>query len=216
MGGRGAGSGLGLSDGPRGGNNKGDIQWIQPDTPQMRPPAPTIKGQIGDKGAAISPTEAATSVNPFRNPEYGDYSMNCQRCVVAYELNRRGYKVEAEASYDRDPYPQGNHWMSAFKGGKMVDVGATTTNAVNNKILSNMKTWGNGSRGIVAVDYGGGEGHVFNVEYRGGKLQYYDGQTGERYNPKTVFDHVKRRNVQVMRSDNLELSDNVRDMVRKR
>lgn len=216
MGGRGAS--LGESDGPQGGNG-GDknIKWGQPNTP-MVVPAASIRKQIGAKGKAISPTVAANTVNPDRTVEYGDYSMNCQRCVIAYELNRRGYNVEAEASSgDNDPMPYNRNWSKAFKDPKFTNVGATTTNAVNKKILKEMQSWGNGSRAIVAVTYNArGDGHVFNVEYRNGELHYYDAQVGARYKTSTVFNHVKRDSVEIMRSDNLDIGQQVTKMVRKK
>ena len=212
FGGRGADGGLG--DGPRGGNGDGK-KYGQPNTPIV-PPSPSIIQQIGEKGAPISPIDAIRSINPDRDEEYGDYSENCQRCVVAYELNRRGYKVEASETYKNDPYPSGNKWLNAFKGGKLVNVGAITNNKVNDNIMKNMKGWGNGSRAIVKVRYNSTSGHVFNVEYSGGKLRYYDAQTGVRYDPARVFNHVVRKDVQIVRVDNLALNDDVRNMVRKK
>lgn len=203
-------------DGPRGGSGNAEVKWDQPNTPQMRPPAPTIRGQIGEKGKPISAVEATNVVNPYRVEEYGDYSMNCQRCVVAFELNRRGYNVEAEATWENDPYPRGNHWATAFNGGKLIRVGANSTANVNKNILDQMKKFGEGSRAIVRVEYSETKGHVFNVEYHRGKLYYYDPQVKARYENNTVFDHVQRNSVKIMRSDNLDIADNVRDMVRKR
>lgn len=218
MGGRGGSSGLLQEDGPQGGGSgNGSLKYNQPNTPQMRPPAPTIRGVIGEKGKPVPVNEAVTKVNTFWDKEYADYSENCQRCVVAYELNRRGYRVEAEATWQDDPYPRGNHWMTAFRGGKLEGVGGNSTARINNNIISKMKEWGNGTRGIVKVVYPGEHsGHVFNVEYRNGRLYYYDPQTGVTFRNKTVFDHVVKKSVQVMRSDNLDIADNVRDMVRKR
>ena len=208
-----------LEDGPTpGGGGGANARYGQPHTPQMRPPAPTIEGQIGNQGKPQSPAEAMERVNPDRRAldamSYEDYTSNCQRCVVAYELNRRGYNVEAEATFQNDPYPSMGHWMSAFKGAKSESVGATTNNKVNSNIQGKMSNWGNGSRAIVEVNNGRG-GHVFNVEYRNGKLNYYDAQTNSRYDPKRVFNHVNKRTVRIVRTDNLEIGDNVRDMVRK-
>lgn len=217
FGGRGSGSGSELSDGPQGGGSgKGKTQWGQPHTPLVVP-APTIAMQIGEKGRPIPADKAVKSINPDRTMEYGDYSENCQRCVIAYELNRRGYNVEASESFEKDPYPRGNKWLDAFKGGKLTVVGATTNDKVNKNITAEMQKWGNGSRGIVKIAYtGGGAGHVFNVEYSGGKLKYYDAQTGDRYDPKRVFAHVNKKTVQIVRTDNLQLNDDVRNMVRKK
>lgn len=216
MGGRGATAPL--SDGPRGGGGNEDTKWGQPDAPVSRPPAPNIRGVIGAKGAPIAANKAVKEINPYRDVEYGDYSKNCQRCVVAFELNRRGYKVEAEAAGGKlDPYPHNDYWMSAFQGGKLEHVGASSTAAVNNNITKKMSSWGEGSRGIVEVTYpNSNRGHVFNVEYHRGEIYFYDAQTGVRYRKSTVFNHVEQGNVRIMRSDNLKIADNVRDMVRKR
>lgn len=215
----GRGSSKGLADGPiPGGGGGGNARYIQPNTPVMRPPAPTIRGQIGEKGEPQSPSQAMKRTNPDINAvdamEYQDYQSNCQRCVVAYELNRRGYNVEAEATFNNDPYPNGGHWMTAFNGAKSENVGATTTAKVNKNIETKMADWGNGSRGVVQVN-SGTRGHVFNVEYRNGKLNYYDAQHNIRYDPKRVFNHVTKSQVKVVRVDNLSIGDNVRDMVRK-
>lgn len=218
FGGRGAGSSGGLSDGPTpGGGGGGKGKYGQPNTPVMRPPAPTIEGQIGAKGKPQTPAAAMERTNPdikaLDAMTYEDYTSNCQRCVVAYELNRRGYNVEAESTFQNDPYPRGR-WMTAFKGAKSESVGASTNDKVNKNIESKMSSWGNGSRAVVQVSKGQ-NGHVFNVEYSGKKLKYYDAQTNERYDPKRVFAHVNKQAVKIVRVDNLDLGDNVRDMVRK-
>lgn len=217
MGGRGSSS-SNLADGPiPGGGGGNGAQYGQPNTPQM-PPAPTIEGQIGGQGAPQSPSKAMERVNPDIKSvdamNYEDYQSNCQRCVVAYELNRRGYNVEAEATYRNDPYPRGGQWMSAFQGAKSEGVGGTTNAKVNKNIQAKMAGWGDGSRGIVRVNNSRG-GHVFNVEYRNGKLYYYDAQHNIRYDPARVFNHVNKKDVAIVRTDNLKLSDNVRHMVRK-
>ena len=212
FGGRGA-SGE-LSDGPSGGGDS-STKWGQPNTP-IEPPAPTIDMQIGKKGQPVSADTAIKVINPYRNIEYGDYSENCQRCAVAFELNRRGYAVQASETSENDPYPRNNNYLKAFKNPTITNVGATTNDKVNANILKNMKNWGVGSRAIVKVQYNASSGHAFNVEYKSGKLHYYDAQTGQRYDPKKVFAHVRRNSVQIVRTDNLQLDDDVRNLVRKR
>ena len=208
----------GLQDGPTPGGGNGEKKYGQPNTPQMRPPAPTIRGQIGDKREPQSPLEAMRGVNPDINAvdsmEYEDYRANCQRCVIAYELNRRGYNVEAEATSSDDTYPWGGRWKTAFKGAKTEGVGANTNEKVNDNIKDKMSIWGNNSRAIVEV-HSGRTGHVFNVEYRNGKLYYYDAQHNVRYDPARVFDHVIKSDVKITRVDNLDIAPNVKDLVRK-
>lgn len=208
-----------LEDGPTpGGGGNDSKKYGQPNTPQMRPPAPTIRGQIGDKGEPQSPMDAMKRVNPdikaLDAMDYADYQENCQRCVIAYELNRRGYNVEAEATGSSDPYPYGGHWKTAFKGAKSVNVGGRTTADINNNITDKMSSWGNNTRAVVVIE-GSKGGHAFSVEYRNGKLYYYDPQHNIRYDPKRVFDHCTKSSVEIVRVDNLAIGENVKDMVRK-
>lgn len=213
LGGRGSSSSEDLADGPTPGGGGGKL-WGQPNTPQV-PPAPTIAGQIGTQGKPLSPDKAMERANPDRQAidamSYSDYTENCQRCVIAYELNRRGYNVEAESTFQRDPMPMGDNLLSTFKGARRQNVGATTTAKVNKNIDGKLE---NGNRAIVFVSSGRG-GHVFNVEKKNGKLHYYDAQTNTKYDPARVFNHVNRREVGIARVDNLSLTDNVRQMVRK-
>lgn len=212
MGGRGAG--LNTADAPTPAGGRGKTQWGQPNTPVVVPAA-SIRKQIGTKGSPISATKAVKTINPDHSYEYGDYSENCQRCVVAYELNRRGYKVEASETYEKDPLPYMRNWSNAFKNPKFTKVGAKTTAGVNKNILSEMKSWGEGSRAIVKINKGN-NGHVFNVEYHNGKLYYYDAQVGVKYRTSTVFDNSTRSQVEIMRSDNLDLAQQITKMVRKK
>lgn len=214
----GSGASADLADGPTPGSGGGkDAKYGQPNTPQV-PTAPTIRMQIGAKGEKISPAEALRNVNPDRRAidgmDYEDYTSNCQRCVIAYELNRRGYKVEAEATYEHDTYPSMRRYLKAFKGAKTQDVGATTIKKLDSNVEKTIKEWGNNSRGIVHVT-GNGGGHVFNVEYSGGKIRYYDAQTGVKYDPKRVWNNVNKKTVALTRVDNLALADDVRYLVRK-
>lgn len=71
------------------------------------------KEALGRKGKQHSIATALKTVNPNRNPAYSEYSENCQRCVVAYELQRRGYNVEAQPTYD------GDKWSASHKVGNM-------------------------------------------------------------------------------------------------
>lgn len=61
--------------------------------PTAPPIAYAINDVIGAQGEPMEPEEAIQA-NP-RYDEGGGYKNNCQRCVPAYELRRRGYDVEA-------------------------------------------------------------------------------------------------------------------------
>lgn len=67
------------------------------ETLSAKPTAPPIayamQDVLGTQGEPMEPEEAIQA-NP-RYDEGGGYKNNCQRCVPAYELRRRGYDVEA-------------------------------------------------------------------------------------------------------------------------
>lgn len=222
FGGRGASGGAGLEDGPTpGGGGGSNARYGQPNTPQMMPKPNSIEGIMGAKGRPRSVKDALENINPdIRKVDalsYEDYQANCQRCAVTFELARRGYNVEAEATRSNDIYPSGGNYLKAFKNATYTNVGATTTNAVNKNVLNNMSKWGEGSRAIVEVSNAKG-GHAFNVEYHRGKLYYYDAQTNSKYDPARVFNHVNRKAVRIVRTDNLALGNasDLANLVRKK
>lgn len=222
FGGRGASGGgdKNLADGPSAGRGGGkNARYGQPNTPISWPKPQGVQTNIGDKGRASSIDEALKTVNPDRRAidamDYEDYTANCQRCVIAYELQRRGYKVEAEATFENDTLPSMGNYLNVFDGAKTIAVGASNTKNVNKKIIDNMSQWGNGSRAIVHIANNGG-GHVFNVEYSRGKLTYVDAQTGDRYDPARVFNNTNPKNVKITRTDNLKINDNISKAVRKK
>lgn len=130
------------------------------------------------KDSKISLLSAVSGTNP--NYAVGTpYAVNCQRCVQAYELRRRGYDVIAK------PKPKARNtvdWGSecfiqpgenAYKAYHM----RQTEHAVKQAIESAP----NGARFSVYVQwsrkYGSGA-HVFIAEKLGGTVHYFDPQTG--------------------------------------
>ena len=109
---------------------------------------------IGTKGTPLSMAEAWFDANPYYSDNYAEFSENCQRCVFAYELRRRGYDVEALPTYQNDRMPRGNNWTSALSGMTNVSVGRTTENATLKAIDKQMEQWGDGSRAILRLKWG--------------------------------------------------------------
>ena len=177
-----------------------------------------LKESIGTKGKPYSIANALKNVNPHHSYEYSEYSENCQRCVVAYELRRRGYDVTALPTYQGDtlPYGMGNgygRWMGAFKGARPISVGSSSPKKTQSNLEAKMKSFGNGARAVVHIP-----GHVFNCENIGGKIHYVEAQTGDRYTSKDVFSNLSSRDckkVSIVRTDNLRISDRARNSVKK-
>lgn len=188
----------------------------------------TLKGAIGAKGKPFSIGDAVVKTNPNYNTSYAEFSMNCQRCVIAYELRRRGYDVTALPTYAQDKWNKvvtvgsganerfEGRWKGAFKGAKMEKVGASTSAKTIQNIEDKMKQYGHGARGVVQIFYKNGGGHVFNVENVHGKIQFIEAQTGRVKDIKQTMDHVITRSVGLTRTDNLRVSDRARNFVKKR
>lgn len=188
----------------------------------------TLKDALGAKGRPKSIENAIVRVNPHFNRDFREYSENCQRCVVAYEMRRRGYDVTALPTYQGDQLPYVKHatadgrfygkWKGAFRDAKPLAVGVkgNTANAekrVIQNIESQMKSFGPGSRGVVQIFYRGGGGHVFNVENSKGKIVYAEAQSGMLKNISKTMTHVDTATVNLVRTDNLRISDRAKGFV---
>lgn len=200
-----------------GGGGGGNAPWSNAPNPYKIPDK--LIDAIGPRGEAKSMTEAYFDANPYYSDNYREFSQNCQRCVMAYEMRRRGYDVEALPTYENDTMPMGGNWMTAFDGAKAVDVGRTTERATINSIESQMKNWGEGSRAILRIKWAGGNsGHVINVEYANGGLRVYDAQSNQRQTGsallKDYMQYATLSRTQLVRTDNLTVSDNMRYMVK--
>ena len=171
----------------------------------MEKPPETLREALGTKGAAKTIDNAMNNANPYYSTSYSEYSENCQRCVVAYELMGR--------------------WRGAFRHAKTDRVGVAGNNSrAEAKVLDNisakMKEYGNGSRAIIRIGYRGAHvGHVFNVENRGGHMYFIDAQTGQRYinaDMRNLMKIVDTKSVSVTRTDNLQISNRAKEFVWQR
>lgn len=151
--------------------------------------------------------EAVTGTNPMFD-EGPEYRNNCQRCVVAYEMRRRGYAVTAmprPMTNDHPPRPAAdydtNRWKTAFKG-TWIECGDETG---ENEIERNLHKWGIGSRAIVHVTwkFSGDQSHVFIAEKLKNGIVFVDPQTGDM-NVRRYFKSAEAGKTSIMRIDNAE------------
>lgn len=182
----------------------------------------TLKDAIGTKGRPKGMADACLNANPHfdRTMTYKEFTENCQRCVVAYEMRRRGYDVTAQPTYQNDVLPYGvprpdglrnARWMGAFQGAKPEAIGDSPA-----ALKAAMQRYGDGSRAILQVQWAGGHsGHVVNVENRGGRILIYDAQIGKRYNAAELFAVVRKGKTQLVRVDNLKISERAKKSVTK-
>lgn len=187
----------------------------------------TLKDAIGQKGRAKSMADATMRSNPHwdNTGTYKEFTENCQRCVIAYELRRRGYDVTAQPTYQNDILPnqayrgkdgrRWAHWMGAFQGARPESLAAGSPAAAVKALNSAMRKYGDGSRAILQIRWKGGDGHVLNVEYRNGRVYLNDAQAGGRYNAQELFSRVLTADTQLVRTDNLKLSERAKKSVTK-
>ena len=156
------------------------------------------------------------NVNVERYNDSWAYRENCQRCVWAYEMQRRGYDVEALPTYKGDDLPSYGNWMGIVDGNLTreyigIHYGQTKSNkSVVANATETMRGWGEGSRGIVRVCWSGTRnGHVINVEYKNGKITGYDAQSGKTYtNLAQALKGSRLDYTQIIRTDNVTFKTN--------
>lgn len=151
------------------------------------------------------------AVNPSFRTRDPKWAQNCQRCVPAYEMRRRGYDVVAKPrETDKDGKPSKadrvwNGWMGIFKGASFERCGGSGRARCD----SLMKQWGDGARAEVYVAWPrklGGGAHVFVAENRDGKIVYIDPQSAKE-DASGYFKNVLKGRTMIARIDNLDPSD---------
>lgn len=170
------------------------------------------------KGKEIAPEDAVMNSNAQNYDKGWMYKQNCQRCVWAYEMQRRGYDVEANPTFQGDDLPRGGAWMGIAQNGVTREYVAARIwdgqkNSIKTEVANTtevMRGWGEGSRGIMRVAWSGSRsGHVFNVEYKNGKVIAYDAQNGKTYtNFADALRGTRRGYTQIVRSDNVVFNPN--------
>lgn len=161
------------------------------------------------------------------NPNYNkgkEYQYNCQRCVVAYALLRRGEDVEALPEIKGDT--TSHHWQEFFENqqwepvkiNKLARPLSDRQQETQTNIENEVKSWGDGSIGIVYVQWSKNQGaHVFNVENVNGKVRFVDAQDGTTDVSK-YFKGIRANNKTTLlsRVDNLKPNPKYIDKVVKK
>ena len=116
---------------------------------------------------------AATHTNPDLN-KGEEFRNNCQRCIFAYELIRRGYKVKAKPKKESDDkYCRPNNWKELVANDQCFEIFR------NEKSIHALTKEGE-RYAVIVVNQKIGAGHTFIIEKHGKKLYSIDPQTGER------------------------------------
>ena len=159
-------------------------------------------------------TRCLRAANPgFQSGEAG-YLENCQRCVAAYELLRRGYAVMARPRVLSRPDPltrlTGREgWPTVFGVGRMEPCGAATPSMARERAARRMRGYGEGSRAVVKITWlHNGQGHVFMAELLRGQVYFVDPQSGVS-DVDWYFGHADPARVFLMRTDQAPLAERI-------
>ena len=172
------------------------------------------KQLLGSKGRPMSIEDAVIGANPNFSKGTKEWLENCQRCVIAYELRRRGYNVEATAYEGWDDTARG--WKEAFYEMSPVKVGSSDREKVIKNIYKQMEKWGEGSRAIVDLDWSRTKGHVFNAEFKNGKLILMEAQKGNYADWDKYSQHMMPTKTTLWRVDNLEPTEKIVGLIKRK
>ena len=145
-------------------------------------------------------------LNPFYATRALAYTENCKRCVMAYEVRRRGYFAIAKPHLmdKADPllYMDAQHgWPAVFQEQNLVDCSALTQKQAQENVECQMHRFGNRSRAIVKVNWlHRAKGHLFVAENIDDVIYFVDPQTGEN-DVSRYFQYVDPNRVAMMRID---------------
>lgn len=159
------------------------------------------------KGTPLPADEAVTGANPYYAEAF-EYQVNCQRCVQAYELRRRGYDVIAK------PKPKVNdviNWGSeCFIPPGQSAYSAFTMRQTEAAIKRELTAAPDGARYTIYIKWKGRNNgaHVFIAEKVNGKVHYFDPQTGEM-DVSGYFNMGSRGHFGYFRMDDRKLTERI-------
>lgn len=232
-----------VKDNFKGGTIDGGLKF---DTAPMQIVKPEIKAPVEDLiSKALNITKGKEMSFDDANGQKGNidfgksmaYSVNCQSCVVANELRRRGYDVTAQANLQKAgnvPYElsrktemawidpgTGKHPVVQSAGGPLqFDRRLRLKPKSINIIAKDLNTFTSevGRYHISFVWKGTRSGHIITIErLSNGKVSLYDPQNGKLITWKDLSSRISpSHGIQVYRVDNLEVNvDIISGVVRK-
>lgn len=152
------------------------------------------------------------------NPNYRSgerkWKRNCQRCVPAFEMRRRGFDVQAKprpSDFLNSDY-LAKHPYSVWQNPNILKTEGNGKIDIETKF----KEWGDGARAQIVVYWNNFKGgHTFIATQTDGVVRYYDPQT-EDYDVSRYFNSVAIGETTFCRIDNLEPSSRIKDCCQER
>jgi hypothetical protein len=160
--------------------------------------------------------------NPHFVSGSGDgYTINCQSCVVANELRRRGYDVEALNNTNRKgnaPFElskdTANAWIDTATGNKPTKTNCSASGEVNQSTaLIDKIDNATSTPGRYHIDWGWKgkrSGHIITMErLKDGTARYYDPQNGKTSDIKDFVARIDKYSVNVLRIDDKMINTDI-------
>lgn len=162
------------------------------------------------RGESMSIDEACKGANPNFS-QGGEYRVNCQRCVQAYEFRRRGYDVSARPkTFDEsaEKIVWGSECFSTKEQYSSTICGGFTMRKTESAVRKEIENAPDGARYAIYVQWKrnyGGSAHVFIGEKVNGEVRYVDPQSG-REDASSHFENGSRGKFGFYRLDDKELT----------
>lgn len=153
---------------------------------------------IGDVETSIS------GANPGWESGEAIFRNNCGHSVAAFEMRMRGEAVVAAPIPEARIAAGGIDVEDFLSRWRTPDGKAPTLTQTRNVTTTQefVRSWGEGGRGFIMVQWKTGEGHAFAAYVQDGKAFFVDPQTGQRYGTD-IFQKVRVRRIWAVRSDDL-------------
>lgn len=149
------------------------------------------------------------------NPNYKKnaiYQKNCQKCVPAYEMRRRGYDVEALPTISSADIVK-NRWDKVFENADVINASSNTQKSIINSLIS----YGDNSRvQIYVVSSDGKMSHTFVGENCNGNIYFIDPQSNS--DAQYIFDErlIDFEKTKYFRIDNLNPTELIKQCCKSR
>lgn len=184
---------------------------------------PVSGGQTETKYRRFKEPKTVDQDVAMTNPGYkhggAGYTQNCQRCVPAYVMRRRGFDVIAKPATVNEHGKLSwkdrlyTSWNRVFKGANFLY--CTGSDRGKAEIITKMAEWGDGSIAEVHVLWTNGEAHVFVAEQIRGHVRFIDPQTGD-INCERYFTNASNGGTMFARIDNLEPTELIEECIKNR
>jgi hypothetical protein len=165
-------------------------------------------GQYIDGPLSRPTVESIRACLAATNPGWSEgepYHINCQRCVLAYEVNRRGIPcVALPATCDDDDQFYHRYYEYLRAKSEIVDLDIDRIGPLFSEITKRMTAMGNHSRAILGVAWAYEDSaHVYILENLDGLLICGNPQTGKIVNLAKKLEKVKLAKTKFIRMDRM-------------